>query len=268
VWADHISGTREDEFLGIDPDAASAFTMPVMADLTIGALAKRTGLTVRTLHHYDQIGLLSPSGRTDGGYRLYSDADIVRLQQIVLLRRLGIPLMDIAVAIDSDANTIVSLLQRHAADVQTHIEEATQLHSRLDAAITRLREHDYQTADDALALIEGVLTFERYFDDEQRTALRERGKQLGPERIREVEARWPQLIGEVRTEMTNGTPPNDPRVLALAEEWQRLLDEFVNGRWDIARSAGRMIKAEPAVQRRTGLDAAIMDYVAQAMASL
>ena len=50
-----------------------------MADLTIGALAKRTGLTVRTLHHYDQIGLLSPSGRTDGGYRLYSDADILRL---------------------------------------------------------------------------------------------------------------------------------------------------------------------------------------------
>jgi MerR family transcriptional regulator, thiopeptide resistance regulator len=242
--------------------------MPVMADLTIGALAKRTGLTVRTLHHYDQIGLLSPSGRTDGGYRQYSDADILRLERIVLLRGLGMPLTDIAVALDSDANTIVSLVERQAADVQSRIDEATTLRARLDATIVQLRAHEYQTADDALAMIEGVHTFERYFDDEQRGALRERAAQLGPERIRQVEARWPQLIGEVRSEMTNGTPPNHPRVLALAEEWRSLLDEFTNGRWDIASSAGRMMKAEPAVQRRSGLDAEIMDYVAEAMGAL
>ena len=239
-----------------------------MADLTIGALAKRTGLTVRTLHHYDQIGLLTPSGRTEGGYRLYSDADILRLERIVLLRGLGMPLTDIAVAIDSDANTILSLLERQAADVQSRIEEATKLHARLDETVTQLRAHEYQGADDALALVEGVMTFQRYFDDEQRAALRARGAQLGPERIREVEARWPQLIGEVRSEMTSGTPPDHPRVLALAEEWQALLGEFVNGRWDIASSAGRMMKAEPSVQRRAGLDAEIMDYVARAMGSL
>jgi DNA-binding transcriptional MerR regulator len=242
--------------------------MPVMADLTIGALAKRTGLTVRTLHHYDQIGLLSPSGRTDGGYRLYSDADILRLERIVLLRGLGMPLTDIAVALDSDANTIVSLVERQAADVQSRIDDATKLRVRLDATIAQLRAHEYQKGDDALALIEAVQTFEGYFNDEQRAALRERAAQLGPERIREAEARWPQLIGEVRSEMTNGTPPNHPRVLALAEEWQSLLDEFTNGRWDIASSAGRMMKAEPGVQRRTGLDAAIMEYVAEAMGAL
>jgi len=252
----------------LDPDAASAFTMPVMADLTIGALAKRTGLTVRTLHHYDQIGLLTPSGRTEGGYRMYSDADVLRLERIVLLRGLGMPLTDIAVALDSDANTIVSLLERHAADVQSRIEDATKLRARLDATTTQLRAHEYQKADDALSMIEAVHTFERYFDDEQRGALRDRAAQLGAERIREVEARWPQLIGEVRTEMSNGTPPNHPRVLALAEEWQSLLDEFSNGRWDIASSAGRMIKAEPSVRRRTGLDAEIMEYVAEAMGSL
>jgi len=239
-----------------------------MADLTIGALAKRTGLTVRTLHHYDQIGLLSPSGRTDGGYRLYSDPDILRLERIVLLRGLGMPLTDIAVALDSDANTIVSLVERQAADVQSRIDEATTLRARLDATIAQLRAHEYQKADDALAMIAAVHTFERYFDDEQRGVLRERAAQLAPERIREVEARWPQLIGEVRSEMTNGTPPNHPRVLALAEEWQSLLDEFTNGRWDIASSAGRMMKAEPAAQRRTGLDAAIMEYVAEAMGAL
>src|SRR4030095_6189865 len=118
--------------------------MPVMADLTIGALAKQTGLTVRTLHHYDQIGLLTPSGRTEGGYRLYSDADLLRLERIFLLRRLGMPLTDIAVALDSDANTIVSLLERHAADVQSRIEEEPTPRARLDATTAQLRAHEYQ----------------------------------------------------------------------------------------------------------------------------
>jgi MerR family transcriptional regulator, thiopeptide resistance regulator len=57
--------------------------------LAIGALAKRAGLTVRTLHHYDAIGLLSPSGRSGGGYRLYAKADVMRLHQILALRQFG-----------------------------------------------------------------------------------------------------------------------------------------------------------------------------------
>ncbi|MBF2016646.1 MAG: MerR family transcriptional regulator [Rivularia sp. T60_A2020_040] len=57
--------------------------------MKIGKLAKQTGISVRTLHYYDEIGLLSPSGRTEADYRLYAEADIVRLQQIISLRQLG-----------------------------------------------------------------------------------------------------------------------------------------------------------------------------------
>jgi hypothetical protein len=71
--------------------------------------------------------------------------------------------------------------------------------------------------------------------------------------------------------MDAGTSPEDERVVALAREWQALLDEFTNGRFDIARSAGRMMRSEPAAQRRMsgmGLTSQVMDYVAQAMAHL
>lgn len=57
--------------------------------LKIGELAKRTGLTVRTLHHYDAIDLLSPSARTDAGYRLYNQNDVARLHQIQAMRQPG-----------------------------------------------------------------------------------------------------------------------------------------------------------------------------------
>jgi DNA-binding transcriptional MerR regulator len=242
--------------------------MRVMAELTVGALAKRTGLTVRALHHYDEIGLLSPSGRSEAGYRLYADADVERLQRIVLLRGLGIPLEEIGGALDSDPATLLDLLERHAAAVQARADELLRIRGRVTDAIAQLRTYEHRSIDDAMELIGAASMLERYFDDEQRQALRARGEKLGPERIRAVEARWPELIATVRREMQAGTSPGDLRVLALAEEWQSLLDEFVNGRWDIAAGAGRMMHAEPSVRQRTGLDAEIMDYVAKAMAFL
>lgn len=67
---------------------------------TVGDLAKLTGITVRALHDYDEIGLVPPSERSAAGYRLYSEADVHRLQQVLLFRELGLPLEEIAAAID------------------------------------------------------------------------------------------------------------------------------------------------------------------------
>lgn len=73
----------------------------------VGELAQDTGLTVRTLHHYDRIGLLSPSRRSPAGHRLYAGADIVRLQQIMSLKYLGFSLDEIGALIDNpDFNPI------------------------------------------------------------------------------------------------------------------------------------------------------------------
>lgn len=66
----------------------------------VGALARATGLTVRALHHYDHIGLLSPSMRTAAGHRLYTPGDLARLYRISLLRRLGFPLEQISSVLD------------------------------------------------------------------------------------------------------------------------------------------------------------------------
>ena len=69
----------------------------------VGELATATGLTIRTLHYYEEIGLLVASGRTEAGHRLYSDADVERLYRISLLRRLGLPLTEIGRALDDPA---------------------------------------------------------------------------------------------------------------------------------------------------------------------
>jgi len=68
----------------------------------IGEVAAATGLTVRTLHHYDKIGLLAPSGRSETGYRLYADDDVRRLYRIVAFRRLGFALGEIGALVDGE----------------------------------------------------------------------------------------------------------------------------------------------------------------------
>src|SRR5512138_440579 len=106
-----------------------------MADLTVGALARRTGLTIRALHHYDEIGLLSPSGRTEAGYRLYSDDDVRRLERIVLLRGLGMPLDRIAAALQGDGYELLELLERHANTIDAELEELRSAQARLIESI-------------------------------------------------------------------------------------------------------------------------------------
>jgi len=73
--------------------------MPFEA-LKVGELARRTGLTVRALHHYDEIGLLRPSLRTEAGHRLYSEGDVARLQRVLSLRQLGFSLEEVRDCLD------------------------------------------------------------------------------------------------------------------------------------------------------------------------
>ena len=99
--------------------------------LKVGDLARRTGLTVRTLHHYDEVGLLKPSGRSDAGYRLYSQADVQRLHGIQTMRQMGLALGDIAELLAGDGVAPERIIgqQIHALDVQ--VQQATELRGRL-----------------------------------------------------------------------------------------------------------------------------------------
>src|SRR5688572_33314365 len=81
--------------------------------LKVGELAKRTGLTIRTLHHYDEIGLLKPSLHTESGHRLYTAADVARLQQVISLRQLGFSLEDVGACLDRADFSPVELMRLH-----------------------------------------------------------------------------------------------------------------------------------------------------------
>jgi len=235
----------------------------------VGELARATGLTVRTLHHYDRIGLLRPSARSSAGYRLYGARDVARLQQIRSLRQLGLTLDQIRELLDGRGGsgaTHLRVIELHLARLREQIREQQRLCERLERIAERLRAAEEVSADEFIQSIEAMTMFEKYYTPEQLEQLAARREALGEERIREVEAEWPRLMEEVRAEMEKGTDPSDPRVQALARRWRALIEEFTGGDPGIAASLNRLYAQEPTVHGMdTGPMRAMGEYIGRAL---
>ena len=101
---------------------------------TVGQVAAEVGVSIRTLHHYDEIGLVVPGDRSLAGYRLYTAADLSRLQHVVVYRRLGFGLEEIAELLQQDAD-VVAHLRRQRASVTDRIGQLKELTRLIDAAL-------------------------------------------------------------------------------------------------------------------------------------
>jgi DNA-binding transcriptional MerR regulator len=233
----------------------------------VGELAKQTGLTVRTLHHYDQIGLLSPSHRTAAGHRLYVEDDVARLQQVASLRNLGFPLEEIRDVLNEKRMSPLQVVQLHADRLREQVRSQQRLVERLDALAQGLRTAETVSADQLIQTIEEITMFEKYYTQEQMDSLAQRREQVGEAHIKEVEAEWPRLMDEVRAEMERGTDPCDPRVQEMARRWKGLIAEFTGGNEGVRQSLGNLYQNESTVH---GMDVAgmrpLMEYVGRAWA--
>src|SRR5688500_7650635 len=101
--------------------------------LKVGELARRTGLTIRTLHHYDDLGLVKPSGHTESGHRLYTAEDVARLQRVVSLRQLGFSLEEIGGCLDRPGFSALEVIRLHVARLREQIDLQQKLCARLEA---------------------------------------------------------------------------------------------------------------------------------------
>ena len=234
----------------------------------VGELARRTGVSVRALHHYDEIGLLSPSHRSESGYRLYAEADVVRLQQIRSLRALGFSLEETGEFLRRPEVTPDRVLQLHIAHLKEQIGLQQRLCDRLEMVARRWRSDERVPTEEFLQIIEVTNMYEKHYTPEQMEELKKRGEALGPEKIRQAEAEWPQLIAQVQAEMDQGTDPADERVQQLARRWMELVREFTGGDPGITKSLGNLWQQETTVH---GMDTAnmraLMGYVQKAWAA-
>ena len=238
----------------------------------VGQLARQTGLTVRTLHHYDAVGVLRPSGRTPSGHRLYDEDDVRRLYRILALRELGLPLDGVAALLAGRVD-LTGLLRDHLRHVDRQLAAFRALRARLAGLVVTAQATGQPSATDLLDLIEGMTrmdeTISQYFTQDQLSALARRREDLGDDTVAEVQAEWPRLIAQVQAELDAGTDPADPRVQALARRWSELLESFHGGDPGLRDSLYRM-QAEQGEQIRQqygGPTPELIDYIGRANAA-
>jgi DNA-binding transcriptional MerR regulator len=216
----------------------------VIAPLKVGALARRTGLTVRTLHHYDEIGLLSPSNRTPSGHRLYGEQDVARLQQIASLRHLGLPLDEIRACLARPEYTLARTLEMQIERIDEQIRHHERLRELVQHLRHRLRTAEEVSVEDLTRTIEVTMRYEKYYTPEQMEQLRRRREEVGDARIEEVQREWGELFAAYRRAMDEGLDPASEEVQALAKRSAALIEEFTGGDPGILASLTDLYRGE------------------------
>jgi DNA-binding transcriptional MerR regulator len=235
---------------------------------TVGALAKASGLTVRTLHHWDAIGLLAPAERAGNGYRRYGAPEVARLYRILALRRLGLSLEEIGAVLEREGPALEAAVRAHLARVEEQLAAVSELRDRLVRILGALGEDAGPSADQLIETIEVMTMHEQYYTPEQLEQLAARREALGEEGMQKAQDDWAQLIAEIEAEREAGTDPADPRVQALMERWQALIQAFTGGDPGITASLKRMYSEQGAAQASRGaMSAEISEYVGRAMAA-
>lgn len=204
--------------------------------------AELAGVTVRALHHYDRLRLLRPR-RTSAGYRLYVMRDLERLEQIVALKFLGIPLQRIGELLDQDHRGLAEVLQSQ----RRALEEKRR---RLDRAIAAVREAERTVRPgkqpDAAVLKKIIEVIEmqdnaefmsRYYAEGVREKLAQRGTQWTPELQERVTRQWTELFADVKAALDED--PAGEKAQALAARWRKLVEEFTGRDPEIAEGVGK-----------------------------
>ncbi|WP_066372304.1 MerR family transcriptional regulator [Herbidospora mongoliensis] len=189
---------------------------------TIGQLAQATRTTVRALRHYDQIGLLRPSERTQNGHRRYGPDDLRRLYRIRALRTFGLSLDEIATALEAPAS-MPTLLRAHLASLSRRATEIDALRTQL----TRLLDHDDPA--DYLKALEMMAMLDAYFTPEQQDSLAARREELGPEAIETAKGEWLTLVESLLGCVRTGAAPDSREARDLVARWDALAAGFHTG---------------------------------------
>ncbi|MBB6733825.1 MerR family transcriptional regulator [Cohnella zeiphila] len=231
----------------------------------IGELAKRTGLTVRTLHHYDRIGLLSPSRATESGHRLYLEQDLRKLQQVIMLKELGFPLEEIKVMLSHTGYDPGELLHGQLVQIEEQIRALEELRDRVRTMHDHLQTGHPVTAESFLDEIRFMNMMRNpYFPPEQMKHMRSRFLARSPgER-----AEGGRLMGDFRDCRDRGKPTDDPEVAALARRWKEEIHSVASedGKW--VQAAEKYYRDHPREGFLQGMDGELYAYIKKAVAEL
>jgi DNA-binding transcriptional MerR regulator len=233
---------------------------------TIGELARRSGLTVRALHHYEKLGLLRPSARTEAGYRLYGQDDILTLHRILAYQQMGLALKDIGPLLGPQAPPLADLLARQIDIAQDELTRQQNLLAMLKRVASRASAGGPELSDQLLSLMALRRNYERWFSEAEMQKLLDAQNTLGEAGMARMKAEWARLVPALRLQMERGAGPRTPAVRALARRWIALGEGLPDDE-EVRRKARDMFARQPELLQGTGLTLELLDFLDRAVAA-
>jgi MerR family transcriptional regulator, thiopeptide resistance regulator len=238
----------------------------------IREFATLAGVTVRALHHYDRLGLLKPGGRSDGGYRLYRDGDLARLEQIVVLKFLGLPLEQIGRLLKRESPLADTLRRQQSvlAEKRRQLDVAIHAIARAEQSIQPGREPDWDLFKTIVREIEMQNNNEwsrKYYNEGAKVKIEDRKALWNPELQTQITKQWNDLVADVDAAL--GEDPASPKAQALAARWRTLVEGFTGGDPEVQKGLNTMWADKenwPAQEReRFTIKPEIQEFIVKAM---
>lgn len=202
--------------------------------MTVGEVAKKMGVTVRTLQYYDKEGLLSPSAESEGGRRLYTDKDLITLHQIISLKSLGFSLDDIKerlISLETPAD-VANALTEQADDIRQKIEQLQASLSaieQLKAEVLQMQMVNFKKYADIIVNLQmknDSYYLIKRFDDDTLDHIR---SQFDKESGLDFMGRFNRLSDEIVQLQKENVPPESEKCQQVVKEYWGLIMEFTNG---------------------------------------
>lgn len=235
--------------------------------------AKQAGVTVRTLHHYDRIGLLKPSRRNVKGFRYYGEAEFARLQQISTLKFVGFSLTQIKEILGKQSFDLAQTLrmQRTLLEAQRHrLNLVLQAIRQAEKTFEQNRTTDLESFQKIIEVMNMEQNFDwtkKYYSEEANAKIEERKNLWSPELQERVTRDWSELISDIEAAIADGTQPRDLEAQALATRWQTLVHQFTGGDRGIQKGLNKMYADEANWQTdwKKPFSDEVQNFIAEAM---
>lgn len=217
---------------------------------TVKEVAELAAVSVRTLHYYDEIDLLKPTHVAENGYRYYDEAALLRLQQILLYREIGMALAEISEILDQPDFDIVAALRNHRATLRQKMQRNRELIQTVDRTIAHLSGEDHMSDEEI---------FQGFDEEQQKEYEREARLTYGPDQVNESIQRWNsyskaqqetimqegnQIYQQLADALQAGTSPNDAQVQAILVRWHNHLRYFYEPSLDLLRGLGMLYNSD------------------------
>jgi len=209
--------------------------------LRIQAFAALTSVTVRALHHYDRIGLLRPQ-RSGSGYRLYGNRELERLEQIVALRFIGVPLKQMRPLLEG--SVLAEALPRQRAmleEKRRNLDEAIGAIRAAESSLADGRQPDTVLLKKIIEVIEmqnDSKWTEKYYSPAAQAAIEARQATVSPEYLAKKEQEWRDLFRDVEAAIDQD--PASPTAQQLGRRWKALIAKFTGGNTEVTEGLGRL----------------------------